>query len=747
VITAQRTLSVVDQTAFKDPVWNAGNGRERTKEYDSKGRLTRELGAKGDDASGALTNRRWLKKYEYYSSGQLRKIAEGTAAANGTEEKTTRSVEYVYDAWTGAQTEARFSDGRRIAKTYLPDGRTDGVDIFEGSLRVYWKQYAYNPPSGLVSRITTPEGTLEFEHDDYGQVSRIRTSTGQDYEYTYNAVGNLQYIYSRGLPGAPDQVVQYSYDQQGRRTLVRFSNGTETAYTYDAFGRAATIWHRKTSDQSNLLRLTYTRDRRGLIKQLVGERTSSTVTSNYWYDHQKRLTDERRVGSTTVWYRYTYDGAGNRLSEKVDEDTTTYTYNSLGQLLSDGTFAYQYDTFGNLFRKLQGGLVKETYTFDGANCLRRMANDTGQVVYLSYDEQNTRIGKRFQFGATDQTTCYLMDFENPTGLSQTLAEYNPSDPTSMCAYVYGTELLAQADGSHSAAFFHTDHLGSTRLLTDTSGSAIVGSDFSYKPYGELAGGNGSLTSYAFTGQYRDPNLNLQYHRARWLNTELGSWLSLDKYFDLPNFGNLYLYAGANSVNTIDLTGLYATMGEIGAVQNISSNLRATEVTIRVEAITRITLPAEIGGVASSASAFSTALRMGAWAILLAHAGIIATAIISQIFEELLSQPSPEETPFPLGQPVDLTQTTVQKTQDATKKRGRFFLVHFTNEAGYASISRSMQISPSLRYAGRQGVFLAPVEYLSLKSENIAHLLFGSMRGPTAVTHYFLINGFFRESSG
>jgi YD repeat-containing protein len=141
-----------NQVAFKDPLWNVGNGHERTKEYDSKGRLTRELGPKGNDASGALTNRRWLKRYEYYSSGQLRKLSEGTAAANGTDEKTTRSVEYVYDPWTGAQSEAKYSDGRRITKQYLPDGRTDRVDIFEGTVKVYWKQYAYDPASGSIFR-------------------------------------------------------------------------------------------------------------------------------------------------------------------------------------------------------------------------------------------------------------------------------------------------------------------------------------------------------------------------------------------------------------------------------------------------------------------------------------------------------------------------------------------------------------------------------------------------------------------
>lgn len=433
-------------------------------------------------------------------------------------------------------------------------------------MRSYWKQYSYDPATGLLSAVTSPEGTFEYRHDDYGQVTFIRTSTGQEYDYEYDALGNLKFTRSRGLPGAPEKVVQYFYDTQGRRTLVKYPNDTETGYTYDAFGRRETITHRKSSDQSNLLRLIYTRDRRGIIERLVEERPSGTVTWSYWYDRQKRLKAALRSGASTTLYEYAYDDAGNRLSERIDGVTTTYTYNSLGQLVFDGTFAYQYDTFCNLFRKLQGETIKETYSFDGANCLRKVANDTGQVVYLNYDEKNTRIGKRFVSGATDQTTCYLTDYENPTGLSQTLAEYNPSDPTSTRAYVYGAELIAQSDARQSAAFFHTDHLCSIRLLTDTAGATIVGSDFTYRPYGELVGGNGSLTCYAFTGQYRDADLNLQYHRRRWLGTGLASWLSVDTVHDFPaNLGNAYSYAGLNPVLNFDPRGgstLTETLGSV-----------------------------------------------------------------------------------------------------------------------------------------------------------------------------------------
>jgi RHS repeat-associated protein len=162
----------------------------------------------------------------------------------------------------------------------------------------------------------------------------------------------------------------------------------------------------------------------------------------------------------------------------------------------------------------------------------------------------------------------LTDCENLTGYSQTLSELDESYTKVSRNYLYGQELLTQRTpgegldyldpenpANDQLAFFHQDHLGSSRLLTDSDGSAISNSAFNYSPYGDLLSGSSSLTSYHFTGQYLDTALNLQYHRARWLSTSLGTWLSGDPVFDFPgNFGNLYAYVGRNSINFIDPIG-------------------------------------------------------------------------------------------------------------------------------------------------------------------------------------------------
>ena len=64
-----------------------------------------------------------------------------------------------------------------------------------------------------------------------------------------------------------------------------------------------------------------------------------------------------------------------------------------------------------------------------------------------------------------------------------------------------------------------------------------------------------MTNYHFTGQYLDSALSLQYHRARWLNPTLSTWLSTDPVFDFPgNFGNPYIYVGQDAINRLDTSG-------------------------------------------------------------------------------------------------------------------------------------------------------------------------------------------------
>ena len=78
-------------------------------------------------------------------------------------------------------------------------------------------------------------------------------------------------------------------------------------------------------------------------------------------------------------------------------------------------------------------------------------------------------------------------------------------------------------------YYHTDHLGSTNVVTDYEGNEYQ--YFEYTPYGEswMEGGHDSLDriTQLFTGKERDSETGYYYFGARYLDAQTSRWLSVD----------------------------------------------------------------------------------------------------------------------------------------------------------------------------------------------------------------------------
>jgi RHS repeat-associated protein len=117
------------------------------------------------------------------------------------------------------------------------------------------------------------------------------------------------------------------------------------------------------------------------------------------------------------------------------------------------------------------------------------------------------------------------------------------------------QLLARITGGTggSAGWYLTDHLGSVRNVTDSTG-ALTGT-LSYDPFGNALTNTGSTDRYQFTGREVDSVTGLQYNRARYYNAAAGRWTSDDpEGFDAGD-DNLYRYVGNNGTNATDPKGL------------------------------------------------------------------------------------------------------------------------------------------------------------------------------------------------
>ncbi len=108
--------------------------------------------------------------------------------------------------------------------------------------------------------------------------------------------------------------------------------------------------------------------------------------------------------------------------------------------------------------------------------------------------------------------------------------------------------------TESVYFYHTDHLGTPQVITDSVGSVVWKAD--YLPFGKTV--IQSLSSIEnnlrFPGLYYDEETGLHYNWHRYYDPETGRYLTPDP-IGLDGGINLYVYASVNPTNVIDPRGL------------------------------------------------------------------------------------------------------------------------------------------------------------------------------------------------
>jgi RHS repeat-associated protein len=222
----------------------------------------------------------------------------------------------------------------------------------------------------------------------------------------------------------------------------------------------------------------------------------------------------------------------------------TFLYNANDELQTDA-----YDANGNTASS--GGL---NYAYDFENHLVQQGG-----ISIVYDGDGNRVSKT----VAGVTTKYWVDMYNPTGYAQVLQEIPPNNfPVQ---YYYGLELLERYDTNNGRAvrYYVYDGHGSVRALTDSSGNVTDTYDGVYPGSVGDAFGNEihstgtSPNNYLFAGEQYDPDLNLYYNRARYLNTNTGRFWNMDSEEGnsrAPLSLHKYLYASTDPVDRTDPSG-------------------------------------------------------------------------------------------------------------------------------------------------------------------------------------------------
>jgi len=104
-------------------------------------------------------------------------------------------------------------------------------------------------------------------------------------------------------------------------------------------------------------------------------------------------------------------------------------------------------------------------------------------------------------------------------------------------------------------YYHSDHLGSTSLITDLDGN--VAQHIEYIPYGEVfieERNNTWNTPYKFNGKELDEETGLYYYGARYYDPRVSVWLGVDPVGEKYQGISVYTYCMDNPVNAVDPDG-------------------------------------------------------------------------------------------------------------------------------------------------------------------------------------------------
>ena len=230
----------------------------------------------------------------------------------------------------------------------------------------------------------------------------------------------------------------------------------------------------------------------------------------------------------------------SRIAANASVPTTTYSYDANGNLVQAGSWNYVWDY---LNRMLASGYNNSTTTY-------------------AYDPSGARVLQT----STTSTTYYPNKYYSFTSTKSGANTYATSTN-----YVFnGDTLLATIDqalyngaatGSPITRYIHPDHLGSTNVVTDASGT--VAQLLDYYPYGATRISSNTYPTNEkrqYIGQYSDTGTGLSYLNARYYNPQQGQFISQDPVFwgkqDLidPQSFNMYSYSEDRPIVKKDPSG-------------------------------------------------------------------------------------------------------------------------------------------------------------------------------------------------
>ena len=429
-------------------------------------------------------------------------------------------------------------------------------------------RYTYYDNGRLKEKQASGRTLLAYAYDLSGNVVSRRDLTGKETCYGYDRCGRLKSVTDNGRV-----LAAYTYHGDGRVESRTIADTIRTDFRYDADknltymktvdmtaqGRKL-VWEEYPAydhngnmvEKRNLEGTTrYAYDANNQLVEVSYPGAGGLLSEKFGYDKAgNRLTRERRTVDSIIMETYRHDNC-NRIKElnrrayepdgvtpKLKKspavsnnpdavasyigETSYYSYDRSGNLLSDGSATYTYDGFGRTaeVRMANGNSQINRYDAEG---LRAEMEENGQLVQFLFNEQK-----------------------------EVIAEETDGE---VIRYICGLGIIS-SDSESARTYYHyvSDNQGSVRLiLTDTINDRRIRNYYCYDAFGESVISHEDVHNrFRFNGEQYDTVTSQYYLRARFYNPVIGRFTQEDTYYG--DGLNLYEYCRNNPILYKDPSG-------------------------------------------------------------------------------------------------------------------------------------------------------------------------------------------------
>ena len=527
-------------------------------------------------------------KTHYFKDGKTKQIIKGYQSATwpqlvyATYTRTPNGqIDTVTDA-NGNITNLDYDGHDRLHRTFFPDP-TSGMPCLPalphsnatvscGTNQKY-EQLGYDPNGNVTSKRTRSAATISLAFDalnrettrtvpnnPLGHFARTlsksydlagrqwdATADSQTISQRYDALGRLDYVIDSVLgAGAP---IDYTYDAASNRSGMTWPGGGSLTYTYDSLNRLDQV----IDNNGAVVLANYDYDLLSRKDLLTLGNSGTAATVDWSYGNDDRLSGIGYNSPSPVTFTMLRNASGQitsltasdgtLMSRPASVKTDTYAANRLNQIATLNGAAYTYDSNGNL--KTDGTF---TFEYDEENRLRS-AVGAGKTVTYEYDPLDRRRAKVVNGTVTRFISDGQEEIEERDGSNLLLRRY---------AYGAGVdERIAMLDPACSGGrcYYRTNWQGSTTHLINQDGS--IRETYHYGPYGERVDWSPldpeTGNPFRYTGRRYDPETGLYYYRARYYSPTLGRFLQTDPIGTKDDL-NLYAYVKNDPVDGIDPNG-------------------------------------------------------------------------------------------------------------------------------------------------------------------------------------------------